>query len=518
MLRKPDGSVLNGNSDIKKYTFSSTFSTSQRAELKEAKRKAVAIDKAAHSRQVNGPFKEGSNVAFSTNLPKELANTAQQFIEMLGIKARVYVTTFEDASNPEETKLKNLYGPFARIAGAESMGEGVQGYTQELPNGDHVIVLKPQSRRSKAIETITHEIGHVFEKTEYRNASPRVREAIQAEYEKWRSKARKGTVGELYNSLRARTSAKAAIAKDREVLDRPAAQTLGPYWFSSSEWFADQVSRWSVTSEKPLTIVDKFFARVAAGMRRLYESMAGKIGLPNTVFKDYLDSRAVTPDPLNIPFPEAVSGKKAVDAPPETTGPTAVITATAGKFGGKASDRKVTKGKKTVASRSGEKPLTKTQAAAATAKRKAATDQAAATKEAEKAAQADSAAARKKAFDAAVDKVYQDKVKNAGGEANLEAAELTTLRKAALRDVRARGSLFNTQTQFDPDLDAPLDNNVIKNIKEGNLKGALTALAYAADNPRVAKIASQLTKFVGDTRVVIVPAKPTDALGKRYRR
>ena len=129
----------------------------------------------------------------------------------------------------------------------------------------------------------------------------------------------------------------------------------------------------------------------------------------------------------------------------------------------------------------------------------------------------DEAATRKKAFDAAVDRVYQDKVRNAGGEANLEAAELKTLRKAALRDVRDRGSLFNTQTQFDPDLDAPLDNNVVKNIKEGNLKGALTALAYAADNPRVAKIASQLTKFVGDTRVVIVPAKPTDALGKRYR-
>ena len=520
-IKQQDGKVkrFSGNPrDVSNPVFwGKVFSGAELAELREAKRKAVAIDEAAYNRQVNGPFKEGSNVAFSTNLPKELANTAQQFIEMLGIKARVYVTTFEDASNPEEAKLKNLYGPFARIAGAESMGEGTQGYTQQLTNGDHVIVLKPQSRRSKAIETLTHEIGHVFEATEYQNASPRVQEAIRAEYEKWRSKARKGTVRELYNSLRARTSAKAAIAKNREILDEPAAQKLKPYWFSDGEWFADQVSRWAVTSEKPLTIVDKFFARVAAGMRRLYESMAGKIGLPNTVFKDYLDSRAVTPDPLNIPFPEAVSGKKAADAPPETTGPKAVITATAGKFGGKASDRKVTKGKKTVAGRSGEKPLTKAQAAAATAKRKAAADQAAATKEAEKAAQADSAAARKKAFDAAVDKVYQDKVKNAGGEANLEAAELITLRRAALRDVRARGSLFNVQTQFDPDLDAPLDNNVIKNIKEGNLKGALTALAYAADNPRVAKIASQLTKFVGDTRVVIVPTNPTDALGKRYR-
>ena len=94
------------------------------------------------------------------------------------------------------------------------------------------------------------------------------------------------------------------------------------------------------------------------------------------------------------------------------------------------------------------------------------------------------------------------------------------IRQVALRKQRERRfdkSAFNIQTQFDPDLDAKLDSNTIKNIKEGNLKGALTALAYATDNPRVAKIASKLVNFVGDTRVVIVPAKPTDELGKRYR-
>ena len=94
------------------------------------------------------------------------------------------------------------------------------------------------------------------------------------------------------------------------------------------------------------------------------------------------------------------------------------------------------------------------------------------------------------------------------------------IRQVAIRKQRERRfdkGVYNIQAQFDPDLDAKLDNNTLKNIKEGNLKGALTALAYATDNPRVAKIASKLTNFVGDTRVVIVPAKPTDALGKRYR-
>src|SRR6056300_1288879 len=208
LVRTPDGRVQSIPKDVSYFQWRTLLPASQLAELKEAKRKAIAIDEATHKRNPDGPFKQGAKIAFSPNFSKELANTAQQFIEMLGIKDRIYISNFEDASNPEIAKDHNLYGQFARIAGAKNQTEDTGGYTQRLPNGDHVIVLRPLTRASENIETLAHEIGHVFEKTEYQNATKQEKEAIEAEYQKWRAKAEAGTVGELINSLRARTSAK----------------------------------------------------------------------------------------------------------------------------------------------------------------------------------------------------------------------------------------------------------------------------------------------------------------------
>ena len=43
------------------------------------------------------------------------------------------------------------------------------------------------------------------------------------------------------------------------------------YLFNFEEWFADQVSRWAETSAKPQTVVEQFFADVAAKLRQLLE-------------------------------------------------------------------------------------------------------------------------------------------------------------------------------------------------------------------------------------------------------
>jgi hypothetical protein len=500
-------------------TWSKVFSATELAELREAKRKAIAIDEAEHRRNPDGPFQQGATTSFSTNFPKELANTAQQFISLLGLKDRVYITTFEDASNPEEVKLKNLYGPFDRIAGAASDPESVQGYTQQLENGDHVLVMRPQVRVSKSLEVLAHELGHIFEKTEYQNATKQEKEAIQAEYQKWRAKAEAGTFRELINSLRARTSAKKYLSiQEPEVLDLPISKLdarTRNYFLNprpgadiGSEWFADQVSRWAVTSEKPLTVVDKFFARVAAGMRRLYQSLAGKVGLPSTAFKDFLDSRAATVDFSTIPFPEAVSKSRPRPEPKAKVKARTKKTTVAGGTGVRGNlavkPEKEAKPKKGLAKR----------AKAAAAKERAAVKG----KEDPTLAEAE-LEAKRKAKEAELQEIEAELI--ASGQYVVETdKDRAGIRQVAIRKQRERRfdrGVYNVQAQFDPDLDAKLDSNTIKNIKEGNLKGALTALAYATDNPRVAKIASKLVNFVGDTRVVIVPAKPTDELGKRYR-
>ena len=235
------------------------------------------------------------------------------------------------------------------------------------------------------------------------------------------------------------------------ILDRPVQETFKPnaYWLSSGEWFADQVSRWAVTSEKPLTIVDKFFARVAAGMRRLYQSLAGKVGLPSTAFKDFLDSRAVTPDPLNIPFPEAVSKprprpepKAKVKARTKKT----TVAGGAGVRGNLAPKPTKDKPKKGLAKRA------KTAAAKERAAVKGKEDPTLAEAELE---------AKRKAKEAELQEIEAELI--ASGQYVVETdKDRAGIRQVALRKQRERRfdkSAFNIQTQFDPDLDAKLDSN-----------------------------------------------------------
>jgi hypothetical protein len=55
-----------------------------------------------------------------------------------------------------------------------------------------------------------------------------------------------------------------------------------------SEWYADQVSRWAVTDEKPVGVVEKFFARLGAALRRFYQTLKGQKYLPDETFVQYL--------------------------------------------------------------------------------------------------------------------------------------------------------------------------------------------------------------------------------------
>jgi hypothetical protein len=61
------------------------------------------------------------------------------------------------------------------------------------------------------------------------------------------------------------------------------------YWASYGEWFADNVSRWATTNEKPLTITEKFFSKVAQKMRDLVALVTGRKYPPNKLVADFLN-------------------------------------------------------------------------------------------------------------------------------------------------------------------------------------------------------------------------------------
>ncbi|MEO5333699.1 MAG: PLxRFG domain-containing protein, partial [Magnetococcus sp. YQC-5] len=277
-----DIEVFNGN----------LFSKEEKEELIAAKKALLEQDKKAFDKRPNGPFHDKEMLAASDNMPINLVNTAKGWIELLGMhNTRIFLTTMEDASDINQAQKHGLNGPFAAVRGAVMDG-AQQGGSRKIANNDFYVAIKLAKRTSQNLEILAHEIGHIFEQTEYTKADMATKNAINDAYKNWLKTAGQTTGKDWVLNMRAHTMAKLTRIKDGGTgADAP------PYWRSFSEFFADQVSRWAVSSEKPMSVVETFFARVASGLRRLYSSLAGQRFLPNAVFKKYLDARS-NPDLL----------------------------------------------------------------------------------------------------------------------------------------------------------------------------------------------------------------------------
>lgn len=273
--------------DIEGYT-GPMFSAERKAVLVEAKARQVAADEASHAARPDGPFRGGAKVAASDSVPTELVSVARDWLKMLGIDARVFITTLPDANSVAQADKHGLYGPFAavRSAGVDGLEKGS---TRRLSNGDNYIAVDLSGRRSAQLETLAHEIGHILEKEAFRAADAETKAAITGAYEAWLKGRDTTNARDWIKSLRAHTVGKLTPVL---VSETATGKDLPPYWSSFNEWFADQVSRWATSSEAPVSVVDRFFSRIARGLRRLYASAAGKKLLPTSAMQTWLDGRA----------------------------------------------------------------------------------------------------------------------------------------------------------------------------------------------------------------------------------
>lgn len=277
--------------DIASYT-GDAFTADEKKRLLEAREGAIAADKARRDARPDGPFTKGEKFAASENTPKELQETARAWLKMLGIDARVYLTTYDDARDVNMGDRAGLHGPYYAVRSAV-LADNERGATRQLSNGDHYIVLDTKGRQSRVLETLAHEIGHILEKTAYKNATPEQRTAIENAYRVWMQRAKSTSAKEWVHDLRAHTTAKLT-----KVNVTGMASNLPGYWTSFSEFFADQVSRWATSSDKPVGAAGQFFKRIADALKRLYASVAGKKFLPTPEMKAYLDARADGVAPL----------------------------------------------------------------------------------------------------------------------------------------------------------------------------------------------------------------------------
>jgi hypothetical protein len=119
----------------------------------------------------------------------------------------------------------------------------------------------------------------VFEKTDVQTHNEIVRE-----FNKFIRSSKGKDAREFIQSFRPR-----GIGKVTEGGEGLKVEQLIPYWTSFHEWYADQVSRWATTSAKPLTVVEKFFKRLADALKSFYAKLRNQKYLPNETFKQYLD-------------------------------------------------------------------------------------------------------------------------------------------------------------------------------------------------------------------------------------
>lgn len=236
-------------------------------------------------------------VAISKDIDPKLAGIISEWKKLFGLKNNIYVSTTEDAIANRD----KLTGPYERILHA-TFNKDENGVTQILPNGERYVLFKRSTSISKMLEVLAHEFGHAHQQEVYDNASPAIKRQIRAEYEKWLAKQNTATARELLKSLRAKKTAETTTLTD-EAMMATDLQNYNSYWTSFSEWYADQVSRWATTSEKPLSVVDKFFAKIANGLRKIFSMLKNQGYLPNETFKAYMDyitsPQAVRNNPIN---------------------------------------------------------------------------------------------------------------------------------------------------------------------------------------------------------------------------
>jgi hypothetical protein len=273
---------INGDVDAAYKKFGSTFTPQEIDRLRQIKKDLEAADAEKHA---TDPFikHDANGLAFSENVPAEYRGIVEGWKKLLGLDARVYVSTVADARANKD----NFTGPHRAISSA-GLSSNERGSARYMSADDsYYITYTPSTSKTRELELIAHELGHVHEKNVFKNAPAETQAAIKADYDKWLASNKGKTAREHIEGLRAKTT-----GKTTEVTEGLQSSDLKAYWSSFSEWYADQVSRWSTTTDKPLTVVEKFFAKLAAAMRRFYTNVMQQKYLPVQSIQKFLDGIA----------------------------------------------------------------------------------------------------------------------------------------------------------------------------------------------------------------------------------
>jgi hypothetical protein len=275
--------------DIENYT-GDLFTDAQKARLLDARAKAVFAESKRAAKNPDGPFTgAATNVVKSDSVDQRYADLLQDFTRSMGLgDVRIFLVHPEDMRSPGAQDKYKLYKSY-ETAQTAGFGAGEEGSTQPMgpDKRDFYISLKSGMSENKSIEVITHELGHIIELVAFKQAPADVQAAIKKEHENWLQTTKGKTGRELVQMLRNRETAETQM---QSVPEEKTAEEMRAYWKSFGEWFADNTSRWASTADKPVTITEKFFSRVAQMMRDLVATVTGRKYPPNKKVAEFLEA------------------------------------------------------------------------------------------------------------------------------------------------------------------------------------------------------------------------------------
>lgn len=223
-----------------------------------------------------------------------LVNALRDLIKRLNLGVSVGVELHDKTMEfVHEGEWYSMEGKFGVAANLDSLHP-----TIHLAVGNHKTMAELWA-------TMTHELGHVIEATTWLRAPPSVKLSVKAAYDAFRGTRGDGEM--FKNFLRRRDNAVVNYYNTR-MMPQGATTTMQDikkfdmeqyeYWTNFSEWYAEQVAKWATTSEKPLSVVEKFFSGLAKKIRdvvRQAQKMFGVSVEPTAALEEWLDAQLKLP-------------------------------------------------------------------------------------------------------------------------------------------------------------------------------------------------------------------------------
>ena len=268
------------------------FTADETAQLMEAYGKLAKERSDLDAKYPDGKFPADSNIITSPKTA-EYAGYIRGLVQQLGLgDKRLYV--FMGGESRSDPMALGITPHFEWLD--NSLGDTTARFAMlnDRPNVGALILNEEQlanKSKQEILETIAHEIGHMVEHMALAHATPETKAALEKAHRAWLQQQKGASVRDLVEALRNREVARSTLEGAQMDVSLPAERVSNyRYLTSFSEWFADNVSRWATTDEKPVGLVEKFFADVAKQLRKLASIVTGKRFLPDREVVRFLRS------------------------------------------------------------------------------------------------------------------------------------------------------------------------------------------------------------------------------------